>query len=147
MTITEYSPLGLVFFSILWGWLYAIGVYLTKKLPETVKMNLSKFKWFMSITIIYLFLLCLSTYLGRFVSVSNEIQHNLLIVVILIPLHLFAIFCILYGIYYNAKLLKTIELQRLVIFSDFAGEFCLFLLFPIGIWVIQPKINSYSDTP
>ena len=43
--------------------------------------------------------------------------------------------------YFVAKTFKTAELQRKVSFSDFAGDFFLVWFLPIGIWIIQPKIN------
>ena len=60
---------------------------------------------------------------------------------IIVPVHLFAMFCIFYSLYFVAKTFKTVELQRTVTFSDFAGEFFLLWFYPIGIWIIQPKIN------
>jgi len=64
---------------------------------------------------------------------------------IIIPLHLFSMFCIFYTLYFVAKTFKTVELQREVKFSDFAGEFFLIWFYPIGIWIIQPKINKFIE--
>ena len=64
---------------------------------------------------------------------------------VIIPLHLFSMFCIFYCLYFVAKTFKTVELQREVSFSDFAGEFFLFWFFPIGIWIVQPKINKMIE--
>lgn len=60
---------------------------------------------------------------------------------ILITLHLFSIFCIFHSLYFAAKAFKTAELQRRVTFSDFAGEFFMIWFYPIGIWIVQPKVN------
>jgi hypothetical protein len=57
-------------------------------------------------------------------------------------LHLLSMFGIFYSLYFVAKTIKTVELQTKVSFSDFAGEFLLIWFFPIGIWVVQPKINK-----
>ena len=56
--------------------------------------------------------------------------------------HILSMFGIFYSLYFVAKTFKTVELQREVTFSDFAGEFFMIWFFPIGIWVIQPKINK-----
>lgn len=61
---------------------------------------------------------------------------------IIFPLHLFAMFCIFYCLYFSAKIIKTAEWQRKVTFGDFAGEFFLLWFFPVGIWFIQPKVNK-----
>lgn len=62
---------------------------------------------------------------------------------IIVPLHLLSMFGILYSIYFSAKTFKTVELQRNVQFSDFAGEFFLIWFYFIGVWIIQPKINQF----
>lgn len=67
------------------------------------------------------------------------------LVVIIIPLHLFSMFCIFYSLYFVAKTYKTVELQRQVSFSDFAGEFFMIWFYPIGIWIIQPKLNKIIE--
>lgn len=50
-----------------------------------------------------------------------------------------------YIMFFVAKTIKTVELQRQVKFGDFAGEFFLILYYPIGIWIIQPKINKMME--
>jgi hypothetical protein len=50
-----------------------------------------------------------------------------------------------YCLYFNAKVLKAVELQKPVTFSEFAGEFFLIWFFPIGIWIIQPRLNKLFD--
>lgn len=54
-------------------------------------------------------------------------------------------FCVIYSLYFVAKTFKTVELQREVKFSDFAGEFFMIWFYPIGIWIIQPKINKMIE--
>ena len=67
------------------------------------------------------------------------------IVAVIIPVHLFSMFCIFYSLYFVAKTFKTVELQREVSFSDFAGEFFMIWFYPIGIWIVQPKINKMIE--
>lgn len=64
---------------------------------------------------------------------------------IIVPLHLFSMFCIFYCLYFVAKTIKTAELQRETAFSDFVGEFFLIWFFPIGIWFIQPRVNQLAE--
>jgi hypothetical protein len=64
---------------------------------------------------------------------------------IIVPLHLFSMFCIFYCLYFVSKTFKTVELQREVSFSDFAGEFFMIWFFPIGVWIVQPKINKMIE--
>ena len=64
---------------------------------------------------------------------------------ILIPLHLFSMFCMFYLLYFCSKTIKSIELKREALFGDYIGEFLLLWFFVIGIWIIQPKINKMVD--
>jgi hypothetical protein len=83
---------------------------------------------------------------GMFSNISTGGQPNPAIFALIVPLHLFSMFCIFYCLYFNAKALKTVEWQRPVTFSDFAGEFFLIWFFPIGVWIIQPRLNKLFDT-
>jgi bacteriorhodopsin len=64
---------------------------------------------------------------------------------LVVPLHLFSMFYIFYTLYFAAKTVKTVELQREVTFSDFAGEFFLIWFYPVGVWIIQPKVNKMIE--
>jgi hypothetical protein len=55
------------------------------------------------------------------------------------------VFCIFYCFYFTAKTFKTAELQKEVSFNDFVGEFFLVWFSPIGVWILQPKINQLAD--
>ena len=129
---------------LFFGWFYALGTNLHKKLPQTAAMNLTRFKIFLLIPVIYMLLI--SVFMaGMFSNISSGAQPNPAIFALIVPLHLFSMFCIFYCLYFNAKALKTVEWQKPVTFSDFAGEFFLIWFFPIGIWIIQPRINKLFD--
>ncbi len=128
------------------GWFWSIGIGLQYKVPEGVKMKVKKFKTFLIIPLIYMVLL-LGFMMFSFSEVLDSAQETSggLIggfIGLIFPLHLFSMFCIFYCLYFVAKTFKTVELQREVTFSDFAGEFFIIWFFPIGIWIIQPKINK-----
>lgn len=154
LTISNHNPryIGILFPVVMllyigpfWGWFYALGINLNKKLPETVKMNLSRFKLFLFIPGIYI--LFLMSLLFAFFSGFSIREINPLIVLVIIPIHLFSIFCIFYCLYFNAKSLKAVELQKPVTFNDYSGEFFLIWFFFIGVWFIQPRINKlFADT-
>jgi hypothetical protein len=136
----------LIFMAVLYGWFWSIAIGLQKKVPENVKMKVKKFKFFFVFPMIY-FLLFMLFFLSSINSVFGQnIETHLGIIgglfVLIIPIHLFAMFCIFYIFYFVAKTFKTVELQREVTFGDFAGEFFLLIFYPIGVWIIQPKINE-----
>jgi hypothetical protein len=130
--------------AIFFGWFYALGTNLHKKLPPTATMNLVRFKIFLFIPIIYMLLVCVGIF-GLVSNLSSGGQLNPSIFAVIVPLHFFCMFCMFYCLYFNAKVLKAVELQKPVTFSEFAGEFFLIWFFPIGIWIIQPRLNKLFD--
>ena len=135
----------LIYISAFFGWLYSIGINLHKKLPETVPMKSGRFKAFLCIPVIYITLIIL-TLCMVLINHPNAWQPDSttapLIFFTILPIHLFSIFCIFYCLYFVAKSLKAVEVQKPVTFSDYAGEFFLLWFFFIGVWFIQPRINK-----
>lgn len=125
---------------ILLGWFWSIAIGLQSKVPTGVKMKVTKFKIFFFIPIIYIIF-----FLSIFIPFSASGFINSIIFIAIVPLHLLSMFGMLYSLYFVAKTFKTVELQRKVSFSDFAGEFFLIWFFPIGIWIVQPKINKMIE--
>lgn len=137
-------PFGLAFF----GWFWSVAIGLQSKIPENVKMKVKKFKLFFFILLVYLLIInvllwVLTNGMTGTIEPSND-QAGFAFALI-VPLHLFSMFCIFYSLYFVAKTFKTVELQREVSFSDFAGEFFMIWCYPIGIWIVQPKINKMID--
>ncbi len=143
-----YMLFWLVIMSIFFGWFWSVATHLQSKIPTNVKMKLKQFKIFFFIPLVYFLVL-----IFFMASVFNELIVNNLepnvafvgaFVGIIIPLHLFSIFCIFHSIYFTAKTIKTVELQREVKFGDFVGEFFMIWFLFIGLWILQPKINKMA---
>jgi len=66
--------------------------------------------------------------------------------ILIIPFHLFAMFCLFYDIYFLLKSLALAETSRPVSFYDYAGPFFLLWFFPFGIWMIQPRVNRLYES-
>ena len=65
---------------------------------------------------------------------------------LIIPLHLFALVCIFYLLYFVSKSLVLAERGKPASFYDYAGPFFLLWFFPVGIWIVQPRVNRlYSE--
>jgi hypothetical protein len=62
-------------------------------------------------------------------------------VAVILPLHLLAMFCMLYVLRFAAKALAMAETGRAVSFYDYARAFFLLWFYPVGIWVVQPRVN------
>lgn len=133
----------LLFMSIFFGWFWSIGVGLHKFLPENHNLKLKKFKIFFFIPLLYIIFLMFSMiFFGVFSDFPPPNGMFGLSFALIIPLHLFSIFCMFYMLYFCSKTIKSIELNREVEFSDYVAEFFLLWFYIIGIWILQPKINK-----
>lgn len=137
-----FKPVTLIIFFLgLFGWFWSIVTGLQGNMPEGVKMKVRKFKILLIFPMIYIpFAFNLSSTLGNSFEESNGVVITLLFATIFI-FHILSMFGLIYSFYFVAKTYKTVELQREVIFSDFAGELFMFMIFPIGVWILQPRIN------
>jgi hypothetical protein len=65
--------------------------------------------------------------------------------VLIFPLHIFAMACMFYSLYFVSKSLTRVETGRPALFPKFAGSLVLLWFFPVGIWVVQPKVNRLYE--
>ncbi len=138
-------PVIMILFMVLYfGWFYSLGANLYKILPESVTMSLMRFKIFLFIPVVYIIFFSVFIF-GMFSRSLSGLQPDPSMFTWIFPIHLFSMFCIFYCLYFIAKALKAVELQRPVTFGDYAGEFFLIWFFPIGIWIIQPRINKLFE--
>lgn len=139
----------ILFMGIFFAWFWAVAIGLQKKVPENLSMKVKKFKVFFFIPLVYLSVFLISFAVFEDFSFSSNIESYAEFFFgcffLISFLHLFVIFCMYYIMFFVAKTIKTVELQRQVKFGDFAGEFFLILYYPIGIWIIQPKINKMME--
>lgn len=145
-----FFPLIMTLFScVFFGWFWSIVMGLQDKMPKDVNMNLKRFKIFFFIPLIYILLLMIAIS-GMFAGINSDGPSNLptvfpLAFMLIIPLHLFSIFCMFHSLYFVAKTIKTVELQRETKFEDYAPEFFLLWFYIIGVWIVQPKINRLNE--
>ena len=148
------SPLLIWFFAVMmlviavvyFGWFYAIGTWLYKRLPVKSGLKLNRFKFAVFFPVGYI---AVALFLVReaMINVSSGAQLGAGMFAVILPVHLFSMACMLYALRFNAKALKSVESREPVKFSDYAGEFFLLWFFPIGIWFIQPRINKlFNDS-
>jgi len=111
-------------------WLWSIG---TKLQSDKVKVNEIKLILF-KISVIYP--------IAYFVFAIYYLFTNGWF---LMPLHFAAMFSTLYAMIFAAKRLKSAELDREAKISDYLGDFFLVWFFPIGIWILQPRIHKLIE--
>lgn len=139
--LNQYILLFLFFYNLLAvclliGWFRSVIIGLKAKIPENAKIRVAKLRTtlYIPIGLLMFILLIIST------NSDPVVFDKLQIVAFLFGLSLIA--CVLYWLYMTAKTIKTAECQLDVSFSDFAGEFFLLVFWPVGIWIIQPRINA-----
>lgn len=60
----------------------------------------------------------------------------------IVPLHLLCMFCSFYILYFVSKTLVLVETGKSASFYSYAGPFFLLWFYPLGVWLIQPKVNQ-----
>jgi hypothetical protein len=139
-------PVMMVVFTIaVFGWVWAISTELHSKLPVDVKLNVGRFKILFLIPIVYL--LGVTIWMGyNFYGEPGKQGDNMGgVVALIIFLHLFSMVCIFLGLRFAAKTMKSVELGRMAKFGDYAGEFFLIWFSPIGVWILQPRLNKLIE--
>ncbi len=122
-------------------WTYFLATELYKKLPGGHTLNINKFKFHFFFPLIY-FTIAIGVTGGYSISNENIDQYGPFGYLIML-LHLFSMYCMLYSIYFLAKSLISVETQNKNIqTSEYIGYIFGFWFFPIGIWFIQPKIRQ-----
>ena len=124
-----------VFLLIYLGWFWALGEFLFSRSPESQRPNIRLFR---------LALLYPLGYVPYFAAFLIKSAGNPTGIALIFPLHLLALGCLLYDMYFIAKSLKLAEHGRAFSFRDFAAEFFLLWFYPIGIWVLQPRVNRLA---
>lgn len=143
----SYAPVLILLTIFTMGtWFWSIGVGLQKTIPSELQLKVNRFKIALLIPGIYsLFFIWGFIYIiNNIFAASGDIAPALILdwFPYIIPLHLLSIFCIFYCMAFVAKTIQTAESQRTVSFGDYIGNFFLIWFLPIGVWILQPKINE-----
>lgn len=125
--------LSLPFTIIYFLWIWTLGTELNKNVEKSIRTSAILFKTSM----LFLFFYILGMLLIGFSEINISDIFPLLKVV-----HYPAIFCIFYIYYFVSKNLITVEKSKKAVFSEFTGHIFLLWFFPVGIWIIQPRVNK-----
>lgn len=141
--LMQVFPFMLIFImTVMMGWHYSVGVKLYKKLPPEIKISLLPFR--LAVIISYLTVLAESLIIWGYaieLIQSHDASFNPMVFLMILPFHLLAIVGLFYILYFNARTIKTVEVQRKLTLSEYIGDFFLLWFFPIGVWFIQPRLN------
>jgi hypothetical protein len=112
------------------GWLWTIGSLYSSIIPISLRMRMN----------IFMFTLIYPAIEYPFFVLFGDQKSAMSGAITLI--HMLAAFCIFYDIYFVSKSMVLAETGSPASFRNYAMQFFLVWFFPIGIWFIQPKVNS-----
>jgi hypothetical protein len=120
---------------------YFLGSSLYQKLPEGHDLKIKRFYFHFFFAVIYCAIILIAFNGGYDINQDNYKNYGC-VAAIIVPLHLFTMYCMFYLIWFIAKAISTIENKKAVRFDNYAGIFFLIWFFPIGIWWIHPKVRK-----
>ena len=139
LLLSSIIPLFLMF--------WTIGIKLNKKVPSAVNLNIKRFKIAFFVPLIYILSLISYLLFSLFYNnLLNRIDFGIILKIILfgviVIFAFLSIYSMFYMFYFCAKTIRSIELKREAVFSEFNGEFLLFWFYIVGVWILQPKLND-----
>lgn len=115
-------------------WTLKVGEKLHDKLIDKSILNLKRFKIQIGFVIVY-FVIVYAT-MGGYAITNETIADFGWLAWIIIPLHLMLMYAIIHTIYFLSRCITTLRNKH-----EAYGWYMLgFWFFPIGIWIIQPRI-------
>jgi hypothetical protein len=133
------SGATLFFGAILMMWLWSVAIHTNRWVPRSIRPSPGRFR----MALIYL-----SVYLAVFMALCIPVfidKPSVSLFALIVPFHIFAMLCMVYACYFAAKNLVMAEKKENPGFYDCAGAFFLIWIYPIGVWVLQPKINRMFE--
>lgn len=127
------------------GWLWSVVIGLENKLPKGMYHSSNTLFKISLFAPVITFLLTMYMMYDVMNSAITGIIPNIGGFFLLFPLSFFSVFGMFYVVYFAAKRIKTVELQQIPRFEDWILEFFLIAFFPIGIWILQPRINELYE--
>jgi len=120
---------------------YFLGRSLYTRLPVEHDLSIKRFNFHFFFPLIYLLIVYIVFKGGYEIHQDNYKNYGWSLAVI-IPLHVFTMYCLFYVIWFIGKAIATIEQNKVVAFDNYAGNFFLLWFFPIGVWFMHPKIRK-----
>lgn len=122
-------------------WIWSVGKRLNENIDHKLATPLSNFS--ISVAVSYFFFFFLLVFNSIYWEHEQEPQQNKVWVYILGGIILLiAITAWLYALNFLARTLVRAERESHITPSEYYGEFVMALVFPVGIWILQPRINA-----
>lgn len=135
--IFAFSPLlALVFFGTLLLWFYVLATSLQTRHGSIETLVIKNYKIVLYVNLGYFALMILGMLGVQLVDYSDW----------KFSLDLISQGTYLYMVWYISKSLRTVELQKEAQFSEYISTLIVLWFVPVGIWIIQPRINKIFDS-
>src|SRR5689334_21320289 len=132
-----------LFILIYFAWIWAIGTEFHRKLPSGVNLNLTVFKISILLFAAWFIFLEAWSQVGFFSSqrsTEDDVNTNTIIIILTVQIISGVLFIL--SIRFAAKTFRSVELGKLAKFPVYQYEFNLILFSPLGIWMLQPRLNK-----
>ena len=130
------SPFQIILIFLLLSWFWVLGTRLNQFVSEDLRSTTTLFKF--SIIVPVAITISLQTLL--ILRPSSSSLPDLLLFII--PLYFLFVVCLLYDLNFISKNLVLAEKNDKVKIEEYIGPFFALWFFPIGLWFIQPRVNS-----
>jgi hypothetical protein len=142
VVIVNYFQLWLVLFLIglmnSFIWIWAIGKGL-QKFSQSVSTGLFKIAFWIPFIYIWTFIafMLFNLFVRKVASMNADVEAEIFYWVGVI-----SIGCIIYGLLFIGRLIRSVELGKKPLVKDHVVESVLMLFPPVGVWVIQARLNK-----
>jgi len=124
---------------IYYGWIGSVGMAFSKR-NTSVSMPTGRFK--ISLWTSCICNLLLLVYFWAYPQNIRQTDGEEAIPIMLIGVLVFvALFTLFYCLSFMARAIVQLERGRRITSSEYFSEFIMAVIFPIGIWLLQPRIN------
>jgi uncharacterized RDD family membrane protein YckC len=120
----------------IFAWFWAVGSFFSSIVQPELRMKSGFFR----VALVYP-----PFYFVFFIATIQE--SSPVVLGLIVPLHLFAMVCMFYLLYFVSRSLVLAETNKPASFYDYAGSFFLLWFFPVGIWIVQPRVNRLYERP
>jgi hypothetical protein len=135
MMMTGMAIFAMIFLLAFVAWMGSLGQFLNSILPPELRLRTAFFRFALVYPVFYIFVFF------KVFIVPGPIPY----LGVFISLHLLGMICMFYDVLFVSKALVLAEKGRPVSFIDYAGPFFLLWFYPIGIWIIQPRVNALNE--
>jgi hypothetical protein len=125
-------------FSLFLIWLWSITAVANSRIPIDIRPALKLYNFMLPYVVAYFL------FATFFFPRPSNMQEPVVPIWLIFPLHLVATFGLFYALIFCAKNLVMAERQKRVSFGNYVLTLFLVWFYPIGVWFIQPRLNSIA---